>query len=289
MPMSFMPTSSPPASSSTLPHPLSLLLHPPLHLLARSLLPLHPNSALPLQCPNQGFLQWLNPLNALLVFSFLLSSSISPDPFSFSLSFTATARAFSLSQPGKLISALEVFYAMDDDEKNLISWNSMIGGCARFLNRIGMMDEALELFDKMQKRDVIAWDSVLEGYMDIGNVELGLCLFDEMLERDVISKNIMINGYVKNGMISEALFVFMKMQVEGGIVPDGTILVTALFAISELGCTSLRLCIHKYIRMKHLSMYGKLDVVLIDMYSKCGYLGEALQLFKTSSIQIVDH
>ncbi|KAH7668273.1 TPR-like protein [Dioscorea alata] len=351
---------------------------PPLHLLANRLLPLHPNvdpflyNAL-IKASSNGS----NPLNALLAFSLLLSSGVSPDPFSFSLSLTAAARASSLSagsqlhalilktglslnlylqnvlisfyskcglymaarqlfdrmpvrdsvswnsmldayvRSGKLSSALELFYAMDDDEKNLISWNSMIGGCARSFNGIGiarqlfdqmpahdsvswnlmidgyikqgMIDEALELFDKMPKRDVIAWASVINGYMDAGNVELGRRLFDEMPERDVIAWNIMITGYAKNGMLNEALLIFIKMQVEGRIVPDDTTLVTALSAISELGRISLGTRIHKYIRMKRLSMSGKLGVALIDMYSKCGCLEEALQVFETSGMQTVDH
>ncbi|XP_039134864.1 pentatricopeptide repeat-containing protein At2g45350, chloroplastic-like [Dioscorea cayenensis subsp. rotundata] len=283
-----------------------LILHlcsspsPPLHLLARRLLPLHSISdpflynAL-IKASSNG----PNPLNALLAFSFLLSYGVSPDPFSFSPSLTA-ARTSSLSaecglyiaarqvfdrmpvrdtvswnsmldayvRAKKFSSALEIFYAMNDDEKNLISWNSMIGGCARSLNGIGiarqlfdqmpapdsvswnlmidgyvkqgMMDEALELFDKMPERDVIAWACMIKGYMDAGNVELGQRLFDEMPERDVIAWNIMITGYVKNGMINEALLIFMKMQVEGRIVPDDTTLVTALSAISELGRTRLQ-------------------------------------------------
>ncbi|KAM0934720.1 putative tetratricopeptide-like helical domain superfamily [Dioscorea sansibarensis] len=361
-----------------------LILHlcsspsPTLHLLARRLLPLHPNAdpflnnALIKACSNGP-----NPLDALLAFSFLLSSGVSPDPFSFSLSLTAAARASSLPagsqlhalilktglslnlylqnvligfyskcglhkaarqvfdrmpvrdsvswnsmldayvRAGKLSSALELFHAMDDDEKNFISWNSMIGGCARSSDGIGiarqlfdqmpahdsvswnlmidgyvkqgMMDEALELFDKMPERDVIAWACMIKGYMEAGSVDLGRRLFDEMPVRDVIAWNIMITGYAKNGMFTEALLIFIEMQVEGRIVPDDTTLVTALSAISELGRVSLGIRMHKYIRMKCLSMSGKLSVALIDMYSKCGRLEEALQVFETSGMQTVDH
>ncbi|KAJ0968621.1 hypothetical protein J5N97_025538 [Dioscorea zingiberensis] len=349
------------------------------HLLARRLLPIHLNAGADpflynalIKASSHG----PDPLDALIAFTFLLSSGLSPDPFSFSLSLTAAARASSLPagsqlhalvlktglafnlylqnvligfyskcglceaarqvfdrmlvrdsvswnsmvdayvRAGKLGSALEVFYAMGDDKKNLISWNSIIGGYARFVDGIGiarelfdqmpardnvswnlmidgyvkcgMMAEALKLFEEMPERDVIAWASVIKGYMEVGNIELGQHLFDEMPERDVITWNIMITGYAKNGKFTEALLLFIKMRMEGRIIPDGTTLVTTLSAISELGRIHDGICIHKYIRMKHLSLSGKLGVALIDMYSKCGRLEKALQVFETSAASMIE-
>ncbi|ONK64125.1 uncharacterized protein A4U43_C07F22340 [Asparagus officinalis] len=210
---------------------------------------------------------------------------------------------------GRLEIAKGIFDGMRDGDRNLVTWNTMIGGYLLFRgdSRIGLaremfdrmperdsvswnlmidgyakcrrMNDALELFEKMPQKNVISWATVIAGYMDIGSIDKALILFEEMPERDVVAWNIMLAGYVKNGKFIEALHLFNEMGKLSSLAPDCTTLAIVLSAISELGRIQDGIAVHKYIKRNRLPLNGKLSVGLIDMYSKCGRLEEALQVF----------
>ncbi|XP_072993450.1 pentatricopeptide repeat-containing protein At2g45350, chloroplastic isoform X1 [Typha latifolia] len=217
---------------------------------------------------------------------------------------------------GDLDAAKELFNRMGDLERNLVTWNSMIDGYASDVAGInvardlfnqmpvrdlvswnlmiegyvkcGRLADAEQLFECMLERDVISWANMINGYMDAGIVDKAERLFDTMTMRDVIVWNIMINGYVKNGYFVEALHLFDKMRAEGNVSPDSVTLASALSAISELGRLHDGIAIHEYVKRNYLSLDGKLGVALIDMYSNCGRLDDALQVFEVSG-RSVDH
>lgn len=178
--------------------------------------------------------------------------------------------------------AREMFDRMP--ERDSVSWNLMIEGCAKCRR----MDDAVNLFDKMPQRDVISWANLISGYMASGRIDSGQRLFDEMPEKDVVAWNIMLAGYVNNGKAVEALNHFTKMKAVGSVAPDSTTLATALSAITELGRVQDGVAIHEYIKRNRLPLNGKLGVGLINMYSKCGRLEDALQVFEISQ-KSVDH
>ncbi|XP_008791356.2 pentatricopeptide repeat-containing protein At2g45350, chloroplastic [Phoenix dactylifera] len=219
---------------------------------------------------------------------------------------------------GRIGAARELFDQMRDGDRNLVTWNSMIGGCASETNGIGIdmarrlfdemperdlvswnlmidgyarcgrMVDAEDLFERMLDRDVISWANMIYGYMEAGSVALARKLFDEMPERDVINWNIMMSGYVKNGNSAEALNLFSMMRLQGSVAPDNATLASVLSAISELGRIHDGIAIHEYIERNCLPLDGKLGVSLIDMYSKCGRLEDALEVFEISG-RSVDH
>jgi pentatricopeptide repeat protein len=45
-------------------------------------------------------------------------------------------------------------------ERDIVSWNYMIGG----LVKAGKLVEACQLFDEMPKRDIVRWNTILGGY-----------------------------------------------------------------------------------------------------------------------------
>ncbi|KAK3195014.1 hypothetical protein Dsin_026324 [Dipteronia sinensis] len=180
-------------------------------------------------------------------------------------------------------SAWELFEKMP--ERDLISWNSMIDGCVK----CGKMSDAQALFKRMPKRDVVSWANMIDGYAKLGRLDLARALFDKMPGRDVIACNAMMGGYVQNGYCKEALEIFHDMQCESDLCPNDTSLLIVLSAIAQLGHVDKGIAIHCYLAKNEFPLNGKHGVALIDMYSKCGSIEDAISVFEDIKGKNVDH
>nr|AKH05185.1 chlororespiratory reduction 4 [Hypseocharis bilobata] len=179
--------------------------------------------------------------------------------------------------------AWELFECMP--ERDLVSWNSMIDGCLKN----GKIEDACDLFNRMPRRDVVSWASMIDGYAKLGSINIAKDLFEKMPERDVIACNAMMAGYLQNGLFMEALGVYHYMKGECNLIPDGVTLLIVLSAIAHLGHLDEGVAIHGYIEEKEISLDGKLGVALIDMYSKCGSIENALLVFASIEERDVDY
>jgi pentatricopeptide repeat protein len=54
-------------------------------------------------------------------------------------------------------------FFMVTGERDIVSWNYMIGG----LVKAGKLVEARQLFDEMPKRDIVSWNTILGGYAKV--------------------------------------------------------------------------------------------------------------------------
>ncbi|KAK6920285.1 Pentatricopeptide repeat [Dillenia turbinata] len=155
--------------------------------------------------------------------------------------------------------ALELFGKMS--KKYVVSWNLIIGG---FVKR-GKKEDAYDMFRKMPVKDVVSWANMVYGYAKIGEVDVARSFIDEMPERDVIACNFMLTGYVQNGCCTEAWQLFQYMQSGLGLLPDG----------ATLGRTA--------------SFGLKIGVALINKFAKCGSIENAMLVFGSIEYKDVDH
>ncbi|KAK9924974.1 hypothetical protein M0R45_033315 [Rubus argutus] len=130
--------------------------------------------------------------------------------------------------------------------------------------------------------DVFVQNSLLAMYMSCGEKELAKRVFDAMQERSVVSWNTMISGYYRNGCAREALSVFDWMMNEG-VEPDCASLVSLLPAIGALKSTVLGRRVHAFAEEKGLGKSIALRNALVDMYIKCGSMNEARVVFENIS------
>ncbi|XP_031487049.1 pentatricopeptide repeat-containing protein At1g08070, chloroplastic [Nymphaea colorata] len=198
--------------------------------------------------------------------------------------------------------------------RDVVSWNAMIAGYAQG----GRFDEALALFSDMidaevepnestmvsvlsacansSSMDLGRWvhswidqhglepnlrliNALIDMYLKCGDLETGRKLFDELSHRDRISWNIMIGGYNHNGRYKEALELFREMQ-RSNVQPNDVTLLSILPSCAYLGALDLGRWIHAYID-KNLSNCDNVSLFtsLIDMYTKCGNVEIAAQIF----------
>lgn len=100
-----------------------------------------------------------------------------------------------------------LFDKMPDTDKNVVTYNTMIEGYFS----CGMVDKAQEVFDRMPMRNVVSWNAMLTGFSRRGLVDEAYELFCRMDERDVISWTAMVTGLANNGKVDSAREVFEKM------------------------------------------------------------------------------
>ncbi|KAL9684168.1 hypothetical protein QQ045_021602 [Rhodiola kirilowii] len=173
---------------------------------------------------------------------------------------------------GDVYMAIEVFRGMP--ERDVFSWNTMIAGCVVAED----MEAAKRVFDEMPVRDVVSWNCMLDGYATMGNVVLARNLFDRMHRRNVISWNTMLALYVRVKDFSECLRLFDVMN-EGDVKPNDATLVSVLIACANLGTLHRGKMVHEFIHSNKIETDVLLSTALLTMYSKCGAMDLAKEIF----------
>ncbi|XP_065864874.1 pentatricopeptide repeat-containing protein At4g21065 [Euphorbia lathyris] len=212
---------------------------------------------------------------------------------------------------GSLDSAKRVLREMDVDD--VISWNSIIVGCAR----LGFQEEALSLFHQMHMRgmkvDEYSYPSVLNcfaGMKDVenaksihslivkagfaayklvnnalvdmyakqGELDCAFMVFKQMPEKDVISWTSLITGCSYNGSHEEAVKLFCNMR-NVGVFLDQIALASVLSACAELTVMEFGQQVHAIIVKSGLGSSLSVDNSLLTMYAKCGSIEDASCVF----------
>ncbi|OVA13356.1 Pentatricopeptide repeat [Macleaya cordata] len=120
--------------------------------------------------------------------------------------------------------------------------------------------------------------SLINMYSKCGLIEFARKVFDELQEKNIISWNSIITGYVECGCFYEALNLFNLMQLEK-LRPDEITMLGLISACSNLGELNHGRRIHSYIVSNGLDGNIVLSNALIDMYAKCGSMSRALMVF----------
>lgn len=120
-----------------------------------------------------------------------------------------------------------------------------------------------------------------------GEIEKSRGVFDTIIEKSVLSWNAIIGGYVQNGYPIEALSLFRIMVADSNPKPNHVTMVSVLSACAQVGDLDLGRWVHEYMKVKGckgvLESNAFLATAFIDMYSKCGSLGRAKEVFDRMS------
>ena len=154
---------------------------------------------------------------------------------------------------------------------------------------VGLVFYARRLFDEIPMRkvslDVVPWNTMISGYSKNGDLCRARKLFDVMPLRNLVSWSAMIDGYISCNDYVRALSLFLEMERETDLCPDIVVLISALKACANLGEIGHGRRLHQLARLLHptAEKSPRLAAALIDMYSKCGYIDAALEIFNAAS------
>ncbi|KAL3367323.1 hypothetical protein AABB24_011851, partial [Solanum stoloniferum] len=153
--------------------------------------------------------------------------------------------------------------------------------------KCGSIEDAERLFHKMGEKDIVSWTTMLVGYARAGNFNAARSILNTMPSQDIAAWNALISAYEQSGKPKEALSVFNELQLIKKAKPDEVTLVCALSACAQLGAIDLGGWIHVYIKKQGIKLNCHLTTALIDMYSKCGDVEKALEMFDSVNIRDV--
>ncbi|CAL9217341.1 unnamed protein product [Arabidopsis halleri] len=151
--------------------------------------------------------------------------------------------------------------------------------CARALCCSAMVQIHCQISRRGFSADALLCTTLLDAYSKNGDLISALKLFDEMPVRDVASWNALIAGLVAGNRANEALELYKRMEMEGIRRSEVTV-VAALGACSHLGDVKEgEKILHGYNKDEKLDHNVIVSNAVIDMYSKCGFVDKAFQVF----------
>lgn len=213
-----------------------------------------------------------SPVVAIKFYVRMILSGFVPNTYTFPFILKSCAKISAISE-GKQIHAHVLKLGLESDP---FVHTSLINMYAQN----GELDSARLVFNKSSLRDAVSYTALITGYASRGYLDDARQLFDEMPVRDVVSWNAMIAGYAQSGRYEEALAIFQKIREEN-FVPNESTMVTVLSACAHMGSLELGNWVCSLIEGHGLGSNLHVTNALIDMYSKCGDLIKARDLFES--------
>ncbi|XP_050363800.1 putative pentatricopeptide repeat-containing protein At3g25060, mitochondrial [Argentina anserina] len=130
--------------------------------------------------------------------------------------------------------------------------------------------------------DVFVGSSVLNLYAKCGKMDEAVAVFDRMPRRDLVCCTTMITGFLQSERPVEAVELYRRMQDEG-MEFDGVVMMGLMQACASLGDLRLGLSVHGYMIRRGVPMDVIVQTSLVDMYAKCGHLELASCVFNKMS------
>ncbi|PIA33526.1 hypothetical protein AQUCO_04100160v1 [Aquilegia coerulea] len=121
-------------------------------------------------------------------------------------------------------------------------------------------------------------NSFLNLYGKCGRVDIARSLFESMDEKDIVSWNSMVSGYSQNGYASESIELLNRMRIEG-MRPDHQTFGSVVSSVASDSRIQLGKLIHGQIVKAGFISDMHVDTTLIAMYLKFGNVGDAFRLF----------
>ncbi|KAH7421848.1 hypothetical protein KP509_13G078100 [Ceratopteris richardii] len=120
--------------------------------------------------------------------------------------------------------------------------------------------------------------ALINMYSKCDDIEDAQRVFESMSYTEAATWTILINGYAKQGLADEALQLFKQMQCQG-LSPDNVAFAGVLVVCASSACLNEGRRVHATLTSHRLNSNPVIESALLDMYCKCGSIGDAVELF----------
>ncbi|KAH7673709.1 TPR-like protein [Dioscorea alata] len=178
--------------------------------------------------------------------------------------------------------ALDIYRMMVGNglEPNSITMVSVLQACALAVD----LEEGRRMHElaiqKGFELDLGVSTALMDMYMKCSCYNEAFNLFHRMPKKDSVSWSVMIGGCAQNGLANESLRLF-RCMLEDHTSPDAVTIVKVLSACSQLSNLHQAICLHSYIIFSGFDNKLFVNAALIDLYSKCGSLIDAVKVFNS--------
>ncbi|KAJ7530323.1 hypothetical protein O6H91_15G089400 [Diphasiastrum complanatum] len=138
------------------------------------------------------------------------------------------------------------------------------------------------IIDRGLTKNTYLGNLLISMYSKCGSLEDARRAFDTMPEQDIVSWTALISAYAQNGHGKTALQLFRRMQ-QLGLQPNNITFVSVLHACCNPAFLQEGKSIHAQIVEKGLLSHINVGNSLVRMYSRCGSLQDAIQIFDQMS------
>ncbi|KAL3653303.1 hypothetical protein CASFOL_002984 [Castilleja foliolosa] len=155
--------------------------------------------------------------------------------------------------------------------------NALLDAYAKY----GNMDYALKTFENLSKnKNVVTCNSMISGYFSQGLHSEASIIFQTMSEKDLTTWNLMVRGFAQNECLDEAIDLFRQLEFHG-LRPDAMTMMSILPVCGQTASVHFLKQCHGYIVR---ACFGDthLKAALLDVYSKCGSINSAYNLFQST-------
>ncbi|KAI4297007.1 hypothetical protein L6164_036919 [Bauhinia variegata] len=189
------------------------------------------------------------------------------------------------SQAGFHQDALKLFSQMRDEKVGLDGFTlvGLVASCAH----MGALNIGIEMhkiaWEKGFLQDYYVGNALIDMYAKCGSLDDALNVFNEMKRKDISTWNSMIVGFGVHGRGDEAIALFKQMLM-AGVQPNSITFLGLLCGFShqglvEEGIQYFHLMSSEFKLKPGVKHYG----CLVDLYGRAGKLEKALELIESSS------
>ncbi|XP_059645374.1 pentatricopeptide repeat-containing protein At3g47530 [Cornus florida] len=162
-----------------------------------------------------------------------------------------------------------------------LSSSFAIKSCVKISSLFGGLQIHARVLRDGHQSDRLLLTTLMDLYSTCRKCDEACKVFDEISERDAVTWNVLISCYTRNGRTRDATGVFDMMQsTPNGSEPDDVTCLLVLQACANLGELEFGERVHKYIQEHGYGDALNLCNSLVAMYSRCGCLEKAYQVFK---------
>lgn len=122
--------------------------------------------------------------------------------------------------------------------------------------------------------------SMIAGHSSQGNMVKARNLFNSLAEKSSVVWTALFTAYLKSQQSESVFELFSEFREKKSVVPDPLIIICVLSSCAIKASVDLGKQVHSYILRSGIEMNKKLNSALVDMYSKCGNITYAENIFQ---------